>query len=476
MPPRAGVLALAAVLAVALGVSACTGVVSGDFARTDVPPRSPSAGESAAPDTAGGCPAQPVAPHPDRPRIALEFVLGVDAGSVTGTEQVEFTPDLATDELVFRLTANQPFSASDGARVVVGEVAGADVDSVGFQAAGAAPDTQGGLLVVGLDRELAAGETTRVSVDFELFLGSGGFDRFGSEGTLAWWGSGHPLLAWVPGQGWSRSGLLDNPGETAVSMVADTSVSVLAPAGRTVSMTGGAERVGAEGDLVRWRASDPTARDVAVTVGELVEAAGPVGTSQIRVVAPAAAEAGQLLARAQQAVVDLSELFGPFPYETMTLARLPDAGGGVEYPGMIFLADGSDLVLVHELAHMWFYGMVGNDQGQHPWLDEAFAAYAEAVLDGPTDDLDGRLALPLPVGTAVADFASTDDYFATVYDKGSAALLAARAAVGAKAFDAAVRCYVNSLAWQIATPEDVERALSQVPAAVQILRAAGALP
>ena len=39
-------------------------------------------------------------------------------------------------------------------------------------------------------------------------------------------------------------------------------------------------------------------------------------------------------------------------------------------------------MLVHEVAHMWFYGMVGNSQFRDPWLDEAFASWAESVVDG----------------------------------------------------------------------------------------------
>ena len=32
--------------------------------------------------------------------------------------------------------------------------------------------------------------------------------------------------------------------------------------------------------------------------------------------------------------------------------------------------------IAHELAHQWFYGVVGNDQYHEPWLDESFATWA----------------------------------------------------------------------------------------------------
>ncbi len=59
--------------------------------------------------------------------------------------------------------------------------------------------------------------------------------------------------------------------------------------------------------------------------------------------------------------------------------------------------------------------------------------------------------------------------------KGGAALLAAREAAGAAAFDAALRCYADANAWTIATPDDVAAALADLPAALDVLSEAGAL-
>jgi hypothetical protein len=54
-------------------------------------------------------------------------------------------------------------------------------------------------------------------------------------------------------------------------------------------------------------------------------------------------------------------------------------------------------------------------------------------------------------------------------------LLTAREAAGPEAFDAALRCYVDAQAWTTATPDDVARALEDLPAALDVLLAAGAL-
>lgn len=75
----------------------------------------------------------------------------------------------------------------------------------------------------------------------------------------------------------------------------------------------------------------------------------------------------------------------------------------------------------------------------------------------------------------MAEFPDDGDYVATVYGKGAAMLLTARQAAGPAAFDAAVRCYADDRAWATATPEDVAEALADLPAAVDVLVAAGAL-
>ena len=55
-----------------------------------------------------------------------------------------------------------------------------------------------------LDDELAAGESTEVELDFTIALGTGTFDRLGTDDGVSWWASGAPLLAWEPGVGWAR--------------------------------------------------------------------------------------------------------------------------------------------------------------------------------------------------------------------------------------------------------------------------------
>jgi aminopeptidase N len=174
--------------------------------------------------------------------------------------------------------------------------------------------------------------------------------------------------------------------------------------------------------------------------------------------------------------------FGPFPYASLDVAVVPDVRGGIEFPGGIILGprQDTDATLVHEVAHEWFYGLVGDNQGRDPWLDESFATYAEALVRGTAGTY---LRTPIAsggrnrVGAPMTYWEPRSGiYYRSVYVQGAAALLRARAAVGAAAFDRAIRCYVARSAHTVATPANLATALAGLPAAAAILRRAGALP
>jgi hypothetical protein len=410
--------------------------------------------------------------------VDLDFRLSDDRRTVTGTETVRFTPDRATGELVFRLVPNAPDSAPAGTHLVVDAVRGHDVTGGRYVADGAA--APGGLYMVALDHILRPGRSTELQLDFTLALGRRTFDRVGTDAHVSWWASGAPLLAWEPGAGWAKDPFVALLGETAVSPAADTTVRVSAPHDLTVLMTGAqAAPSPARNGRRTWTSVEPAARDVSVAAGTFstVQRTTDDGVRVVAGVLPRATlDAATIADWTTAAVADLQATFGPYPYRTLTVTLLPDHGGGIEYPSAILEASPDRSILVHEVAHMWFYGMVGNSQFRDPWLDEAFATYAEALLD-PAAAARLRPALQLPgvVGGPMNGFISPRQYFSTVYGKGAAALLTARDAAGHAAFDAAVRCYVDATAWRIATPADLGTALADSPEALAVLTRARAL-
>lgn len=88
----------------------------------------------------------------------------------------------------------------------------------------------------------------------------------------------------------------------------------------------------------------------------------------------------------RDAIEFFSRVFGQYPYETLTVAKTPFLYGGMEYPNLVFVSDSIDAkeesykVIVHEIAHQWWYGIVGNNETKEAWLDESLSEYSAALF------------------------------------------------------------------------------------------------
>ncbi len=96
-------------------------------------------------------------------------------------------------------------------------------------------------------------------------------------------------------------------------------------------------------------------------------------------------KSSNLLQVAHDALSFFSEKIGPYPYPQLTILESPGgAGGGMEYPMLLVIdkeIDGRfrEIVTVHEIAHMWFYGALGFNERSHPWMDEGLTTLYEIL-------------------------------------------------------------------------------------------------
>ena len=87
-------------------------------------------------------------------------------------------------------------------------------------------------------------------------------------------------------------------------------------------------------------------------------------------------------------IMTFSRDFGVFEYPKMVIA---DAEDGMEYP-MLTLDGGREptyhYLLIHEVGHNWFYGMLGNNETYRAMMDEGFTQFLTSwgshVIDGDT--------------------------------------------------------------------------------------------
>lgn len=83
----------------------------------------------------------------------------------------------------------------------------------------------------------------------------------------------------------------------------------------------------------------------------------------------------------KEAIRSKSEAIGSYPYSVVKVVESPLAnGGGMEYPTITLIdqpSSGKELeeLIVHEVGHNWFYGILGSNEREHPWLDEGINSY-----------------------------------------------------------------------------------------------------
>ena len=369
---------------------------------------------------------------------------------MTGTLAVVFTPDLRTGRLVFRLWPNGPRQADEGSHLAVSDV------RLGARPA-ATSLTDPTTLVVRRGRPFATGVPVHVSMRFRLSVPAGVVDRLARAGGSVRMGSFYPLLPWEPGVGWDTDPPTTSLAETSSSPTADYTVRLHLPAGTTALATGDPGAGGV------WRAQ--AVRDFAVAVGRFRQATVTVhAPAPVRVVAGVEAAMSLRPAAVADAVghdlETLSRRFGPYPWPALHVAVVPDLKEvGIEYPTMIFLgADTAGELTTHEVAHQWFYSLVGNDQARDPVLDEGLATYAM-----------GPLPVNIPVTPAFLrrtgepmsawDRGPYRAYQLGVYIDGARAVRA----LGPQALvDCALRAYVARNAYGIATQAGFVKALATV--------------
>lgn len=83
------------------------------------------------------------------------------------------------------------------------------------------------------------------------------------------------------------------------------------------------------------------------------------------------------------AVYYYSLWLGDYPYNQVTAIQAPGAAGtGMEYPNITIIGGNStpfslENVIMHEVGHNWFYGILGSNEREHPWMDEGLNTFYE---------------------------------------------------------------------------------------------------
>lgn len=485
LQPAAGAIATAGTAA---AESALATMVAGTLAPTAspsplpaTPTFTPAPTATPAPSTVPGQPDPQVLNERTKYRLDVEFSYSERAGKVT--EEIEYTnrsgdaiPEL---RLMVELAAYKDLFTITGLWWQDGQV----VEN---------PAWENIQVRVPLRQPLLPGESVGLKLTYEFRMPSQSEVAGERPLPIGYTIRQVNLVDWYPfippyrnGTGW-----LAHPpayyGEHLVYDLADFEVNLRLTDPRSDLVVAASAAPEQDGDWLRYRHEG--GRGFALSIGHeyITESAvvdGITITSYYFMFSP---EAGKrALQTTVEAVKLYQELFGPYPHDTLAVIEA-DFFDGMEYDGLYFLSrafyntynGGTDNYLVaiaaHETAHQWWYGIVGNDQANEPWLDEALATYTERLYYETyyPETLEWwwyyRINYYRPQGwvnTSVYNPQGTlqtyQDYRNAVYLNGAHFFEELRGAVGDEAFFAFLKDYTKQFAGQVALSNDFFALLSQ---------------
>lgn len=164
-----------------------------------------------------------------------------------------------------------------------------------------------------------------------------------------------------------------------------------------------------------------------------------------------------------------NSIFVEYPYSTLVITNSAlgtNFSPNMEYSGLVTILFGSERISMktntfHEVAHQWFYGLVGNDENREAWLDEGFADFATGLCLDAVGDTDYPFwEMKLLANNAIAeekinvpnDEASVYDW--VMYDRSAIFLKTLMDTVGQEKFFSIMSDYCQKYMYGIATTED----------------------
>lgn len=299
-------------------------------------------------------------------------------------------------------------------------------------------------ILVPLGGVLPAGATVVIRVDFAATLRS---SLSGSSWLFTRVNGISNLYRWIP---WvSRATPFDRPnhGDPFVTPVSPkVRVTFVTDVPVDIATTGARTAVSADGLTQTFEATN--VRDVTTAIARSYRTTSvTVGDNVIRVYFLPGAPATALRDAAAAALTKLEARLGPYPYRFLKIVQ--SAGGyGMEGPGVAWIPTGvatANLryLVTHEVAHQWFYGIVGNDQAREPFTDEAMTDFVARNVLGMRRG--SRCSAGRLDGTIYAY--SSACYYERIYIQGGNLVDDARKKMGSTRFWAAVRGYLDGHRW-----------------------------
>ena len=241
------------------------------------------------------------------------------------------------------------------------------------------------ILKLDLSSTLAPNDIVILKIEFETLLPEINHRMGVGENTINF-GNAVPILCVYENGAFDLNGYNSN-GDPFYSEISDYSVQISFPEKYKIASTGEliSESIEEGNKLVSIKAED--VRDLVFILSEKFEVlTQDVGNTTVSYYYYDDEKPEESLKTSVLSLQTFNELFGEYPYSTLKVVEASFVHGGMEFPNLVLISDSLfsyetyTTVIIHEIAHQWWYGLVGNDQYNYGWLDEGLAEFSTALF------------------------------------------------------------------------------------------------
>lgn len=301
--------------------------------------------------------------------------------SYTAKQSTTFVNDTGRDlrEIYFRLYPN----AFDEGYIDLDEVKINNRDSK-YEIEGAS----GTVLKIELEQILLKGE--EISVDLKYFVKLPLMEeRFGYNKDTMNLGNWYPVLSVYDKDGWSREPYYEF-GDPFYTDISNYDVDISVEKEWVVASSGNILSENIKGDIKTYKIEAKLIRDFAFVASSDFKIREEIADDTLIKIYYKRNDKDlveESLKYSRDSLRLFNSVFGKYPYGTYSVV-FTEFSTGMEYPGISFIGEQYfekskknvlEQLIVHETAHQWWYGLVGNNQVRESWLDEGLTSYSEII-------------------------------------------------------------------------------------------------
>ena len=240
------------------------------------------------------------------------------------------------------------------------------------------------ILNVTLFSDLFPNESIEINLSYVVNLANV-YHRLGYGDNTVNFGNFYPILC-VYDDGFVKNSFASN-GDPFYSDIANYNVQITFPSNYTLATSGEVLSSTSENSKTTTEIKGEKLRDFCFVLSTKFEVISKtINDVNVNYYYYDDENAEEYLTLACEVIEEFSSSFGDYPYKNVNVVKTNFCFGGMEYPNLVYISDEITdsetyrYVIVHELAHQWWYSLVGNNEYEEAWLDESLTEYSTAIF------------------------------------------------------------------------------------------------